>query len=266
MINRRSLIHDFFYISIILKYFVRIKTMEIKIIAEASRKIDRFFKNWGLSVLIGEEILFDTFSNSRILKKNLVKLNVDVNKLKYVIISHEHWDHIGGLWWLLGNYKGLTVVVCKNFSQDFKDKIKSFDANLLEIDHNPQLLAPSIYSSGELKCEYKNDFIYEQTIVLEDKIRKKCTIITGCAHPGIIQIVEKIKKDFNYQIELLLGGFHLKDMKVYNIQQITDQLKDDFAVEQIAPCHCTGKKANALFKKKFSDKYITIKTGSQIMS
>ena len=40
---------------------------------------------------------------------------LNINKIKYIVISHEHWDHTGGLWWVLKNNSNLTVYICKKF-------------------------------------------------------------------------------------------------------------------------------------------------------
>ena len=78
--------------------------MDIKLLAEGHTKWDRFIRNWGISFLIDDDVLFDTFGRR--------KLKVDATKIKHIIISHEHWDHISGLWAILKINNAVTVYVC----------------------------------------------------------------------------------------------------------------------------------------------------------
>jgi len=98
--------------------------MNIKIVAVGSTRLDRFLKKWGISYLIDDDLLFDTFGNSDTFIKNLTRLNTNLSKIKNIIISHNHWDHISGLWQMIDKFKNLNVYVCSNFENDVKEKIK----------------------------------------------------------------------------------------------------------------------------------------------
>ncbi|MDD4202408.1 MAG: MBL fold metallo-hydrolase, partial [Candidatus Omnitrophica bacterium] len=97
--------------------------MKIQVIAQGSTPLERSIKRWGLSILIDDDILFDTFGEIDLFVKQLEKLNVNINNLKHVIISHEHWDHTNGLWYILGQNKNINVYIGYHFSRSFEQKI-----------------------------------------------------------------------------------------------------------------------------------------------
>ena len=85
-------------------------------------------------------------------------------------------------------------------------------------------------------------------------------IVTGCAHQGIIRIIEKTITKFNDKIYLLIGGIHLKDLASKEVDEIVLKLKN-YGIENIAPMHCTGRYATYAMKKAFGDKFMPIKQG-----
>jgi len=61
-------------------------------------------KDWGFSALIevqGKRILFDTGNNSTVLAQNVKAKGVDLTRLDFVVMSHRHGDHMGGLSYVL---------------------------------------------------------------------------------------------------------------------------------------------------------------------
>lgn len=80
-------------------------------------------------------------------------------------------------------------------------------------------------------------------------------IITGCAHPGIVNIVKKSKEIANKNIYLVLGGFHLGEASDSEINSIIKNFRE-LEVKKVAPCHCTGDKAIQLFEQEYKDDFI----------
>lgn len=233
--------------------------MRVKIIAEASTELERKTIGWGISFLVGEDLLFDTFSSEDVLKKNLLEFGVDPSQLKYVVISHDHWDHTGGLWYILKENKNVKVFVCKDFSPEFKEKLKSFDVETIEVK-GPVEIERGIFTTGEIIGRYNSNPLSEQALVIRSD---KLTVITGCAHPGIDAILRKVRELFTDPIDLALGGFHLYDKSDDEIYKIIEEFRN-LNIERLAPCHCTGERAITLFKKAFGDKVIKVTTGMKI--
>ncbi|MEW6040311.1 MAG: MBL fold metallo-hydrolase [Elusimicrobiota bacterium] len=233
--------------------------MEIKIIAEASTRLQRLFVGWGVSFLVDNDLLFDTFSNARRLKKNLELMNIKINDLKYVVISHDHWDHTNGLWYVLQENPDMKVFVCPGFSKEFKEKLNKFNATIVECQDITRI-KENIFTTGEIAGEYDRKPIVEQSLVIKNN---KLSIVTGCAHPGIVTIIKRIKQNFSCPINLVLGGFHLCDKSILQIHQIAGELKN-LQTEKIAPCHCTGRTAVQILQKEYKENLIEANTGSVI--
>jgi len=223
--------------------------MKLNILAEGSTKWQRFIKHWGLSILIDDDILFDTFGKPDYVLKQLKRFKIYVNKIKHIIISHDDWDHVTGLWKILERNQDVTVYICPHFKSEIKAKIKRYRARIVEVG-GVSNLRDNIYLSGELTGKRRDSDISEQYLAI--KTIKGIVIITGCAHPGIIEIVQHAKAAFNSNIRLLIGGFHLKDHTVKEAHNVILKLKE-LGVSQIIPLHCTGSIAQELFSKEYRE-------------
>ncbi len=232
----------------------------ITLIAEGSTQHQRALKHWGISLLIEDDILFDTFGHEDLFINGLDICEVDIAKLRHVIISHEHWDHIAGLWYLLEKNRNIQVYVPKHCSAEFKKRIKSYGVVLSEVSSVIKIKR-DIFTSGELKGFCGDNIVYEHGLII--KSRPGLIVITGCAHPGIIKILTDIKNKFDESIYLLIGGFHLKDKNDLEIIDIVDGFKK-IGVNKIVPLHCTGGSAVKIIKDQFRENCITLKKYSSL--
>ncbi len=234
--------------------------MQIKVIVVGSTRIDRFLRNWGISFLIGEDVLFDTFGKPSLLLKQIKKQSIDIAKIKYIVISHDDWDHVSGLWSILEKNNKVQVFICQNSKKGIKERIRLYGAEITEVS-GPMKIKEGIYSTGQMTAIVKEETIYEQSLILINE--KEIAVITGCSHPGIIEIIREVKNKFDGKIVLLMGGMHLKDSNREKIAKVISELKI-FGVEKIAPTHCTGKNAVKMFKRVFNNDLVEVKTGGII--
>ncbi|MEW6619118.1 MAG: MBL fold metallo-hydrolase [bacterium] len=234
--------------------------MKIKILADSYAVSRRFSTGWGVAFLIGEELLFDTGERGEILFHNMEQMGVSATDLKTVVISHDHWDHTGGLWALLEQNPQIKVYACPNFSSEFKEKVGFAGAELIEASRFTQI-AEDIYTTGEIAGTYNDKYMAEQALIV--KSQRGLTILTGCAHPGIIKILEKVKENLAEDIYLVMGGFHLIEAD----ERVVDLIIDRFCqleIASVAPTHCSGEETKALFKKEYQNDFIPVKTGMAI--
>ena len=215
---------------------------------------------WGFGCVIQTEkdtLLFDTGSNGKVLLDNMQKLEIDPRSIHSVVISHNHWDHEGGLKDFLTLNSKVTVFIPNSSPSNLEYEIHSKAAKAVRVDSFKQI-SHSIYSSGELK-----EIIPEQSLVIQSP--RGLVVITGCAHPGIVQIIEHVKTLFpDESIYLVMGGFHLKSESSQNINKIVNTIQE-YGVQRIAPSHCTGEKAIEIFKERFGEDFIESGVGRTII-
>ena len=234
--------------------------MQIKVLFDKYTENKSLHTGWGVSFLIDGKILFDTGENGAWLTGNMRTLGVDISKIETAVISHDHWDHRGGLWRVLKENPKLNVLACPNFSRRFKNRVKSYGCQLIEIDKFTQVYK-NIYSTGEIEGKYDGKYMPEQALVLRTK--KGMSILTGCAHPGIIKIIENVKKNIPDNIYLVLGGFHLTGKHKKTIKPIVDRFKQ-LGIKKTSPSHCTGKNAREIFKEEYNNNFIEVRVGQTI--
>ncbi len=235
--------------------------MKIKILATGSSEWERFIRRWGVSFLIDEDVLFDTFGDPGVLLNNMRRFGVDKNKIKHIVLSHDDWEHIGGLWYLIDYQKDITVYICPGFKQNIKERIASFGVRVVEVDRLTQI-KEDVFSSGPIQTLREGRLIFEQALIL--KFLKKLTVVTGCAQPGIVNIIDVIQRSFaKEKIFYVLGGLHLKDAPMAQIEEVILALKAR-GISKIAPTHCTGKKAIGVLKKEYGIDFMEVAMGSVI--
>lgn len=234
--------------------------MKIKIIATGSSKWERSIRRWGISLLIGEDVLFDTFGDPGVLLNNMRKFDINIAKIKHIILSHDDWDHIGGLWYLLPKGQDIAVYICPGFKQEIKERIASFGVKLIEAGQLMQI-KENIYTTGELYGESGGRKIYEQSVVA--KTNDGLAVICSCAHPGVIKIVKNAMEDFKASVHSLIGGFHLKDNTDKINEFIITELQE-LGIGKIVPMHCNGKRATETIRITFGNNFVKAKEGDNI--
>jgi 7,8-dihydropterin-6-yl-methyl-4-(beta-D-ribofuranosyl)aminobenzene 5'-phosphate synthase len=235
--------------------------MEIKIIFDNTSLSEKFTPGWGFSCLVDKTILFDTGEKSEYIFKNMENLDIDVSEIEKVVISHDHWDHTGGLWGLLEKTEGLDVYGCPNFSEEFKKKVISFGGNLILADKFTEVKR-GIFTTGEIAGNYKGSFIAEQALLIKKK--EGIIIVTGCSHPGIVKIIKDVKESFSGEkINLVFGGFHLMNKDDRELELIVEKFKS-LGIERVGPTHCTGYEAQVVFERAYKENFIKIAAGKTL--
>ncbi|HOW87635.1 MAG TPA: MBL fold metallo-hydrolase [Candidatus Omnitrophota bacterium] len=233
--------------------------MKLRLIAEGSTKRERKALRWGVSFLVGN-VLFDTFGRSDIFWKNIRRFKIDLSRVKHVAISHEDWDHTAGLEGFLRTQLGTKVYICAKTGKELKRLIRANGGIPVEV-RKTRRIAPNIYSLGQMRAGTGRGILYEQALVV--KSRNGFSVITGCAHPGIVRIVRRAVKIFGKKIYAVCGGFHMKDNTHEENKKIITELQT-LGVRKVLPLHCTGAVAASLFKKIYPQNCAVLREGGTL--
>ncbi len=217
---------------------------------------DKLTTNWGMSCLVKgleKTILFDTGGDGAILLDNMKRLSINPDDIDCVFLSHDHYDHTGGLQELLKRNSKLIVCLLNSFSEDTKNIITANGAQYREITDKTYVCEKAA-TTGELGTSIK-----EQSLIIETP--KGLIVITGCAHPGIVEIARTARDLCDGSIYLLLGGFHLMTHSDKQVREIIQELRE-IGVQKIGPSHCTGDRAIQLFEKSWGTDFLNLGCGA----
>ena len=250
-------------------------------------------RDWGYSAFIeysGKRILFDTGDNPDILAGNAKAKGVDLSRLDFVVVSHRHGDHIGGMEFLLRVNPNVRIYAPKeNFgvfgsslpasfyrrddslpaAQRYYDgappQLMKFGsawprANIQRIDDTTQV-APGIRIISLVSDKPGTLELRELSLALDTP--DGMVLIVGCSHPGVEKIVG-VAASFNSHIHLVIGGLHLVTATDSDIEEIVTRLHDTWKIDYVAPGHCTGEPAFAALKRNFGERYLYAGLGTRL--
>jgi len=266
----------------------------VTILYDSFGKSPTLTMDWGFAALVeygGKRILFDTGNNAQIFEHNVKAAGVDLQKLDFVVMSHRHGDHMGGLAYLLKVNPTVKIYAPKERSGVYGDDQPSStwyrkDPSLPAEQRYYSGAPPEIIHMGEA-WPNANFQLIDKTIeivpgmyliaLVSDKpgtlelrelslaIRTPdgLVLVVGCSHPGVERIVQEASA-IDPHINLLFGGLHQIQAPDPEVERIARVLHDQYKLDRIAPGHCTGEPEFAALKKTFGDHYLYAGVGSVV--
>lgn len=237
--------------------------------------------------------LFDT-GQGKALVNNALALKKDLSSIKFLYLSHGHYDHVGGMADLLKIKSPLTTYAHPDMFSErywFKGGVKKyigvpFSRHYLEslgaefvFKKDFEEIEKGVFSSGEverktpferidkeMKAVDKNgnlvqDDIWDDFSMAVDT-SKGLVVILGCAHAGIVNILNHfINKTGRKEIYAVIGGTHLGFAADEQIKK-TLEVIDKYNIQKLGASHCTGLEVGAKLYNQLKDRFFFAGVGS----
>lgn len=219
--------------------------MKITVVFNNFNLVEGLLAAWGMGAVIEsetEKILFDTGSDGRILLENMERLDILPSEISKVIISHNHWDHTGGLSAFL--YVNPEVeIYAPDLDQELIFLAENTGARVYLVT-DPTEVTRGVSTTGVFPHP-----VPEQALVVTTG--KGNVVLTGCSHPGVVNMVMAAPEPRH----LVSGGFHLFRSSRETIKSTALGL-EEAGVELVAPSHCTGEIATEYLRQYFQDRFV----------
>ena len=271
--------------------------MEITVLTENTVSRRGLLAEHGLSVLVEEgrkRILFDT-GQSGVYIHNAEQLGISLEGLDAIVLSHGHYDHTGGLpefpgevscpvylsgkaledkWCLAGDGKGNRCI-----GVPWREDARELERLPLVFTWEQEEIFPGIYLLGQIyptvpsamgekpfrtlqNGRYLPDTMEDEQLLVI-RTPQGLAVFAGCAHPGILSCVEKVKRTFpGEKLYLLLAGMHLRGCPQERVEETIKGLKEA-GFTYLIPLHCTGTLAIARMKMAFGKSCLMAEAGKR---
>lgn len=251
----------------------------------------------GLSFYVetlNHKLLIDAGAGSAFLS-NAQKLGIDLTQVDMVILSHGHYDHSGGILafteinpnakiimqktaggayyhknGLLERYIGIDPKILSLPQVEWLKGEKQIDDELFIFAGVPgRKLWPA--GNAELKvkkgdCFFQDAFEHEQYLVVKDNNRS--VLISGCAHNGILNILDKYREIYGTNPDVVISGFHMRKKSGYTEKELDVVRKTAIALKKtdtkFYTGHCTGEVPYQLMKECMGEQLEYVHSGDEI--
>lgn len=268
----------------------------ITVLAENTVRRRDLLGEHGLAFWIeigSRRVLFDT-GQGMVLRNNATELDVSLNDVDTIVLSHGHYDHTGGLADLLKNNPRTKVYAHQDaFSPKYmrKDDGIIHDVGMPTINeewmrahadkliwtNQPTEIGQGLFVTGQIPRltdyedtggpffndetgEHPDPLLDDQALFFESV--HGIVVLLGCAHAGIINTLNYIRElTEGKPIHAVIGGMHLENASQDRFDRTINALAQ-FQIEYICPAHCTGMATTAKLWTVFPGKCFPCAVGT----
>ena len=232
--------------------------------------------------------------------KNAEKLGIDLTQVDTVILSHGHYDHSGGIMTFSNINPTAVIYMQESAGEDYyaDDGTDAGDKRYRYIGIDKDILnLPQIrrvqgdYSiDDELELftirershkipftnkrllirengEYiRDDFRHEHYLVIHEGDKR--ILMSGCAHNGILSILDAYYEKYVSYPDVVISGFHLMKKTEYTEEELREvavignELKN--YPTMFYTCHCTGETAYQIMKEPMGEQLQYVHSGDEV--
>jgi 7,8-dihydropterin-6-yl-methyl-4-(beta-D-ribofuranosyl)aminobenzene 5'-phosphate synthase len=222
---------------------------------------------------------------------NAERLGIDLKRVDALAITHHHYDHGGGLERFFQENDTARVYLRWTEAVDFIAEDDPSKTRYIGLDHTvlaeyadrivyvkgDQEILPGVSllthiplkhpkPAGDHRLKMKtgkhairDPFDHELVTVLEGK--EGLVLLTGCAHNGVLNMIEAVKTAFPGQpIQAVIGGFHLRREDETGVRGIGKSL-NEMGIPAIYTGHCTGEGACEVLESVLGNRFHRLYTG-----
>ncbi len=248
--------------------------LKISVLTDNNTEKDRYLlSEHGLSFYIecdNLKLLFDT-GNTDVYLKNATKMKINLQFIDFIALSHNHYDHVGGMKYFPSQNKKIKLIAQKytfyprigrkqknDLSEHIEEISEKFD--IISVDSEPFKISKNLIFLGAVprlndfekiknfgklvlpSGEVIDDFCEDDSALIYNS-SEGIIVITGCSHSGICNIIQYAievaeKKWGKSKIRTIIGGLHLINSEDDLMKKVINFLRNK-NISEIYPCHCT---------------------------
>lgn len=247
----------------------------------------------GLCIYVKAEkhkLLLDTGATAAF-AENAKVLGIDLSQIDTVVLSHGHYDHSGGILEFRRHNQTAQLFMQRKAAGDYyhgeryigidKEILKLPGVHLLDGDYR---IDEELYLFSGIQGRYlwprgnqalsgivdgkrvQDDFSHEQCLVVTQE--GKDILLSGCAHNGILNVLERYENLFHRMPDVVISGFHMMKKSEYEEQEIADIEETARELKKLDTLfytgHCTGQQAFAIMHGIMGEKLRQLHSGEEI--
>lgn len=285
-----------------------IEEVEIQVLVDNNASLGRLLGEGGFSALVLVKyddsskfsFLFDTGGGTPALDYNLKVMEKDLSSIEMIILSHGHWDHVGGTMKVISKIGKKVPVLChpdallhkiftaKNGKRYEIGIHEYYNESELEtkteviVTTEPYNVTDGVTTTGvvprtndfeELTGNLQKivtvrdgkeapDLIEDDLSVIFHLKDDSVVILTGCCHSGIVNTINHaVTLNGSSSVVGIVGGLHLHDASKERLTKTIENLRQ-YPLTTIGACHCTGLKGRSALMNAFEGPFKDVGVGS----